>query len=134
MAEAKVGPMGLQCAKLQRDDLEHCWQSLQETSRGHSKTGTVPTTNCFKDEKAHKSWERKKHRRKTTMLRLICDIRKFVFQQQNTQKIDVLLGVWAVDTPCVRWVWVWRVMCKICFNNYVSLHSVVRGPTLASMF
>ena len=37
-----MGPMGLQWAKLQRDDLEHCWQSLQETRRGHSKTGNVP--------------------------------------------------------------------------------------------
>ena len=50
-----MGPMGLQCAKLQRDDLEHCWQSLQETHRGHSnhpfqrKEGTQKLKTCKKN-------------------------------------------------------------------------------------
>ena len=52
--EAKVGPMGLQCDKRQRDDLDHCRQPLQESRLGHGKTGNVPTTNRFKEERAPK--------------------------------------------------------------------------------
>ena len=54
MAEAKVGPMGLQCDKLQRDDLDNYWQSLQERRRGHSnqlvqrKEGTQKLRTCQK--------------------------------------------------------------------------------------
>ena len=54
MAEAKVGPMGLQCDKLQRDDLDRYRQPLQKRRRGHGKTGNVPTTNRFKEERVHK--------------------------------------------------------------------------------
>ena len=60
MAEAKVGPMGLQCDKLQRNDLDHYWQLLQERRRGHDKTGNVPTPNRYKEERAHKlrTWQK----------------------------------------------------------------------------
>ena len=57
MTEAKVGPMGLQWAKLPRDDLDHYRQPLQERRRGHGMTGNVPTTNWFKEEKEHNIWE-----------------------------------------------------------------------------
>ena len=49
-----MGPMGLQCDKLQRDDLDHYRQPLQERRRGHGKTGNVLTTNQFKEESAPK--------------------------------------------------------------------------------
>ena len=52
--------MGLQCDKLQRDDVDHYWQPLQERCRGHCKTGNVPTTNRFKEERAHKSKQTQK--------------------------------------------------------------------------
>ena len=51
MTEAKVGPLGLQCDKLQRDDLDHYWQSLQERRRGHGNTGNMPTTYRFKERR-----------------------------------------------------------------------------------
>ena len=49
-----MGPMGLQCDKLQTDDMNHYRQPLQERHRGHGKTGNVPTTNRFKEERTHK--------------------------------------------------------------------------------
>ena len=55
MTEAKVGPMGLQCDKLQRDDQGHYWQPLQERCRGHSKTGNVPTPNLIEEERAQQT-------------------------------------------------------------------------------
>ena len=47
-----MGPMGLQCDRLQRDDLDNYRQPLQERRRG--KSGNVPTANRFKEERAHK--------------------------------------------------------------------------------
>ena len=54
MAEAKVGPMGM---GPHRNDLDHYWQPLQERRRDQGKTSNVPSTNRFKEEKAHKSGE-----------------------------------------------------------------------------
>ena len=36
-----MGPMGLQCDKLQREDLDHYKQPLQQRRRGHGKTYNV---------------------------------------------------------------------------------------------
>ena len=49
MAEAKVSPMGLQCDKLQREDLHHYRQPLQERRRCHGKPDNVPTTDQYKE-------------------------------------------------------------------------------------
>ena len=51
-----MGPMGLQCYNLQRDDLDYYRLPLQipERRRGHGKTGNVPTIKRFKEERAHK--------------------------------------------------------------------------------
>ena len=57
MVAVKLGPMRLQCDKLQRDVLDNYRQPLQESRRGHGKTGNMPTTNRFKEERAHKSSE-----------------------------------------------------------------------------
>ena len=89
MAEAKVGPK-LQCNKLQRDDLDHYKQPLQQRRRGHGITYNVPTTNRFKEERAHKLIARQKDM-------LCCS--DFLFQQQKMRKLDGLRGVWPVDTP-----------------------------------
>ena len=70
-----MGPMGLQCDKLQRDVLDNYRQPLQECRRGHGKTGNMPTINRFKEERAHNSLEhvKKRHRRKTVLtLCLVC--------------------------------------------------------------
>ena len=48
-----MAPMGLQCDKLQSDDLDHYRQPLQERHRGLDKTGNVSTTNRFNEERAH---------------------------------------------------------------------------------
>ena len=60
MTEAKVGPMGLQCDKLQRDDMGHYWQPLQERRRGHSKIGnTTPCLYCsdlYPNSRTCESW------------------------------------------------------------------------------
>ena len=84
-----MGPMGLQCDKLQRDDLDRYRQPLQERRRGHGKTRNVPTTNRFKEERAHNSW----HYALSVWL-------GFVFQQQEMRKLAALRGVWPMDTPC----------------------------------
>ena len=57
MGAAKVGPMGLQCDKLQRDILDNYRQPLQECRRGHGKTGNTPTISRFKEERAQNSLE-----------------------------------------------------------------------------
>ena len=72
-----MGPMGLQCDKLQRDDVDNYRQPLQECRRSHGKTGNIPTTNRFKEEreKAHNSLDhvKKRHKRKTLLtLCLVC--------------------------------------------------------------
>ena len=93
-----MGPMGIQCDKLQGNDLDHYRQPLQEKRRGHGKTGKVPTTNRFKEVRAHKLRTCiKRHRRKTVTLRLVYVVRIFVFQQQKIRKLYVLRGVWPVD-------------------------------------
>ena len=120
MAEAKLGPMGLQCDKLQRDDLDHCRQPLQERRRGHSKTGNVPTTNRIKEERAQKlTTYLKSHTRKRVTLRLVCS--DFFLQQRKMQKLDVLRGVWSVDTPCMC-----RVRASLCarFVPTIKWHRV----------
>ena len=86
-----MGPMGLQCDKLQRDDLDHYWQPLQERRRGHGKTGNVSIGS--KKRRHTKAENIKKDRRKTVTLRHICVVRIFVFQQPNMRKLDILRGV-----------------------------------------
>ena len=85
MVAAKVGPMGIQYYKLQRDYLDHYRQPLQERRRGHGKTGNVPTTNRFKEERAHKSSEnvKRRHRRKTLRLHLVCVVRIYISTTTN---------------------------------------------------
>ena len=52
-----MGPVGLLGDKLQRDVLDNYKQPLQECRRGHGKTGNIATTNRFKKERAHISFE-----------------------------------------------------------------------------
>ena len=82
--------------------MDHYWQLLQERRRGHGKTGNVPITNRIKEERAHKLITcKKRHKKKTVTLRLVCVVRIVVFQQQKMRKLDVLRGVWPVDTSCM---------------------------------
>ena len=81
-----MGPMGQRCDKLQRDDLDHYRQPLQERRRGHDKTGNVPTTNRFKEERAHNSLEHvNRHRMKTLTLRLVCVVRICIPTAENAK-------------------------------------------------
>ena len=97
-----MGPKGLQCVKLQRDDLDHYKQPLQQSRRGHGKPYNVPTTNRFKEERAHKLMTCQKDiegRQRHFALSVLFGF--LLFQQQNMRKLDVLRGVWPVDTPCM---------------------------------
>ena len=91
-----MGPMGLQCDKLQRDDLDHCRQPLQERRRHHGKTGNVPTTKRFKEETAHKLITCQKD--SDTSFYLCCSD-MCIPTAENAKARCILRGVWPVDTP-----------------------------------
>ena len=88
----------LQSAKLQRDDLEHCWQLLQETRRGHSKTGNVPKTTRFKEKKAHKSWEHVKNIEGRLLHYALSGIFGYLYSNSRTCKS------WMYCGECGRWI------------------------------
>ena len=67
-----MGPMGLQCEKLQRDDLDHYWQPLQERRRGHGKNGNVPTTDQIKEERTDNISKKTYKEDSDTLLCLCC--------------------------------------------------------------
>ena len=93
-----MGPIGLQCAKLQRDDLEHCWQSLQETRRGHSKTGNLPTTTHFKEKRAHKSREHVKNIEGRLLRYALSGIFGYLYSNSRTCKS------WMYCGECGQWI------------------------------
>ena len=109
-----MGHMGIQCNKLQRDELDHYTQPLQESRRDHGETGNVPTTNRFKEERAHKSSEHvNKGRRKTLTLRLVCVVRICIPTAENagsgagghTMHVPGMsvAGLCARFAPTVKW-------------------------------
>ena len=128
-----MGPMGLQCNKLQRDDLDHYRQPLQECRRGHGKTSNMPTTNRFKEERAHNSLEHvKQNRRKTLTLRLVCVVRICISTAENatagytawsvadghTMHVPGMsvAGLCARFAPTINWhrIALWRKTAKRC--------------------
>ena len=101
----------LQCDKLQRDDLHHYRQPLQERRRGHDNTGNVPAINRFREVKALKKLRTCKKEMSDTSLCLFCS--DICIPTGENAKAGCIAGSVARWThhACAGF------MCEICTND-----------------
>ena len=132
MADAKVGPMALQCDKLQKEEgLDH----YRQPSPYKKNIEAMAILVMWLQPTGTKKRGQTKSEKMSNKMKSSIVLFGIVLQQEKRRKRYAVRGVWPMDTPCVYRVGTGRLhMRDVCRRLSGITSRCEEAPTLASTF